>query len=139
MNADIWNVLHDGSVLRVSGAVPGNIQFAIWIDYLRDGFPDPGNRILLTLHDCTSLSFQPYEAETALTGLDAIARAEPEILQAHDWTDASTVDCVGGTLRVLATDFSLALDSGRRITFDDLCAVSEAYWTAFAERTPKTS
>lgn len=139
MNADIWNVLHDGSIVGVLGAVPGDVRLVIWIDYLRDGFPYPGNRILLTLHDCTSLSFQPYEAETALTDLDAIARAEPEILQAHDWTDASTVDCAGGTLRVTAAEFSLALDNGLSITFDELCAVSEAYWTAFGKSAPETT
>ena len=32
MNADIWNVLHDGSILKVSGTVPGVVQFAVWID-----------------------------------------------------------------------------------------------------------
>ena len=32
MNADIWNDLHDGSILKVSGAVPGDVQFAVWID-----------------------------------------------------------------------------------------------------------
>lgn len=115
MNPEIWNVLHDGSVVSVTGAVPGAVQFGIRIDYLREGFPDPGNRILLKLHDCTMLSFQPFSAEVALTGLDAIASAEPEILQARDWIDASTVDCVAGTLRVTAAGFSLALDSGRSI------------------------
>jgi hypothetical protein len=135
MNADIWNFLHDGSILRVWGAVPGDVQFAVWIDYLRSRFPDPGDRILLTLHGCAALSYQTHEG-TALTDLDAIARAEPEILQAKDWTDASVVECVSGTLRVTATDFSLSLDSGRAITFDELCAVSKAYWTAFDERSP---
>ena len=136
MNADIWNVLHDGSVLRVSGAVPGDVQFAVWIDYLRSRFPDPGDRILLTLHGCTALSYQPHGDDTALTDLAAIAKAEPEILQAKDWTDASVVECVSGNMRVTATDFSLSLDSGRAITFDELCAVSKTYWTAFGERSP---
>ena len=34
--------------------------------------------------------------------LNAIAKAEPEILQAKDWTEASVVECVGGTMRVTA-------------------------------------
>ena len=133
MNADIWNILHDGSVLSVSGTVPGDVQFALWIDYLRSRFPDPGDRLLVTLHGCTSLSYQLYGEDTALTEFDAIADAKPEILQAKDWTDAGVAECVSGTLRATATDFSLSLDSGRVITFDELCAASNAYWTAFGE------
>jgi len=129
MKADIWNVLHDGSIIGVSGTIPGDVEFVVWIDYLRNRFPDPGDRILLTLHGCSTLSYQPYEEDATLTDFDDIAKAEPEILRAKDWSDASVVECVGGTLRVMASDFSLSLDSGRAITLDELCAVSEAYWT----------
>jgi hypothetical protein len=134
MSPDIWNVLHDGSVLGVFGAVPGDVQFAVCIDYLRNRFTDPGNRVLLTLHGCNALTFQPDGDDVALTDFEAIAKAEPEILQAKDWTDASVVECVNGTIRITAADFSLALDSGRAITFDDLCSVAEAYWKELKER-----
>ena len=139
MNADIWNVLHDGSVLGVSGAVPGDVRLSVCIDYLRNRFPDPGNRILLTLHGCTALTFQTYEDVAALTDFDAITKAEPEILQAKDWTDASVVECTNGTISVKATGFSLALDSGRTITLDDLCSVAEAYWKELKERSKNSS
>ncbi len=139
MNADIGNLLHDRSVLGVSGAVPGDVRFVVCIDYLRNRFPDPGNRILLTLHGCTALAFQTYEDVAALTDFDAIAKAEPEILKAKDWTDASVVECVNGNIRVTAADFSLALDSGRAITFDDLCSVAEAYWKELKERSKNSS
>lgn len=136
MNADVWNVLHDGSVVRITGAIPGDVQFAVAIGYLRKRFSDPGECILLTLHGCTAISYQLWDADTAVTDLTAIAAAEPEILNADE---PSTVFCVNGTLRVHAADFSLALDGGRAITFDELCSVAEAYWTEWSERSSKST
>jgi hypothetical protein len=44
MNADIWNVLHDGPIDRITGTIPGDIQFAVAIRYLRER--------------CTAISYQ---------------------------------------------------------------------------------
>jgi hypothetical protein len=134
MNIDIWNVLHDGPIVRITGEIPGDIQFAVSIDYLRRRFSDPGECILLTLHGCTSLSYQTWGSEEVLTDIAAIAAAEPEVLSADE---PSTVFCVNGTLRVHAVDFSLSLDSGRAITLDELCAVAESYWTEWSDRVKK--
>lgn len=60
-----------------------------------------------------------------------IVATEPEILRADEPT---TVFCSNGTLRVQASDFSLALDSGRAITLDELRSVDDAYWTEWSER-----
>jgi len=67
MKADIWNVLHDGSILEVSGTVPGDVQMAVWIEYLRNRFPDPGERIIVTLHGCSALSYKPFEEDETIT------------------------------------------------------------------------
>ena len=31
MNADIWNILHDGPIARITGTIPGDVQFAVSI------------------------------------------------------------------------------------------------------------
>ncbi|QDU31565.1 hypothetical protein ETAA8_67240 [Anatilimnocola aggregata] len=134
MNADIWNVLHDGPIVSLTGSIPGDVRFAVAIGYLRKRFPDPGECILLTLHGCTALSYLVWETNEVLTDLVAIAAAEPEILSADEPT---TVVCNGGTLQVQASGFSLALDSGRAITIDDLFAVAAAYWTEFENRSQR--
>ena len=84
MKADIWNVLHDGSILEVSGTVPGDVQMAVWIEYLRNRFPDPGERIIVTLHGCSALSYKPFEEDETITVPDAIGKAQPELLRAKD-------------------------------------------------------
>lgn len=125
MNASIWNLLHDGSIVQISGSLPGQIQVAVDIEYLRQRFCDPGDWILLTLYDCTAISYQPWDCDQIVTDLATIAAAEPEILSADEPT---IVLCVSGILRVDATDFSIALDSGRTLTLEELSAASEAYW-----------
>ena len=146
MNAEIWNLLHDGSILEISGSIPGNVHLAVRIDYLRDRFPDPGHRIVLTLHGCTSFSYQPLESSASfadsavpLTDLSAIAAAKPEIRHAKDWTHAHLVECGDGDLEAIAEGFSLALDNGRPISFEDLCAVAESYWTEFAKGSERSN
>ena len=48
--------------------------------------------------------------------------------------DLSEVYCVNGALEAVATGGSLALDSGRSITLQDLIDASDAYWTEWSER-----
>jgi hypothetical protein len=134
LNADIWNLLHDGTIARAVGTVPGDVQLSISINYLRCRFPDVGEYVVLTLHECTCLAYDPDDPPGSLTDLQAIATAKPEILKAEDWTDPNKVYCVSGTLRVFASAFSLGLDTGRSITFEELAGVSEAYWREFGER-----
>ncbi|RYD83633.1 MAG: hypothetical protein EOP84_07625 [Verrucomicrobiaceae bacterium] len=131
MTIDIWNVLHDGPIVRITGTIPGDIELAVAICYLRERFPEPGDCILLTLHGCTSLSYERWDSGAVLTDLELIVSSEPEILSADEPT---SVLCSNGTLHVQASDFSLALDSGRAITFDELCSVAEAYWTEWSKR-----
>jgi len=134
LTPDIWNVLHDGTIVEATGAVPGDVRLNIDIDYLRRRFPEAGQYLILTLHDCTCLAYEPDDPKGSITNLEAMGAAEPKILKAEDWTDANKVYCVSGTLRVFTRAFSLALDSGRSITLQELKDVSEAYWTEWEER-----
>jgi hypothetical protein len=130
----IWNVIHDGSIIAVRGTVPGTVRFDVSIQYLRERFTDPGEVIQVTLTDCTRFAYRDYEAEDFCTDLPAIAASEPEVLSAELRGDMSEVCCVGGTLEVRASGGSLALDSERAITLQELVDVSEAYWTEWSER-----
>lgn len=128
MDPDCWNILHDGYIESVSGSVPGEVIFAVAIDYLRARFPEPGVHLRLTLHNCTQLSYEAFE-EGVFEDFSAIARFRPQILRAAGFTDASLVECVSGNLRVTAASAMLSLDSGRSVSLDELQAVATAYWT----------
>jgi hypothetical protein len=91
LNADIWNLLHDGAIVRAVGTVPGDVQLSFSINYLRCRFADVGEHVVLTLHECTCLAYDPDDRPGRLADLQAIGTAKPEILKAEDWTDPNKV------------------------------------------------
>ncbi len=133
MDPDCWNILHDGYIVDVAGELPGDVRLAVEIDYLRGRFAEPGNRIVLTLHDCTGLTYHPFD-EPVIADFPAIAAAHPQILRARNWTDPGFVECPGGDLKVDAAHASFSLDGGIPLSLDQLKAAAEAYWTEFEER-----
>ncbi len=130
----IWNMLHDGGITAIQGSVPGAIRFDVAIDYLRERFPDPGDTIQVTLSGCTRFAYRDFENAEFTTDLSAIAAMEPELLSAKMRGNVCEVVCAEGILEVVAIDGSLALDSGRSITLEELNDVSKAYWTEFSQR-----
>jgi hypothetical protein len=133
----IWNVIHDGSIIAVRGTVPGTVQLDISIDYLRERFPDAGKTIQITLTGCTRFAYRDFEESEFTTDFPAIAAFEPEVLSGELRDGLCVLDCAGGVLEVRATDGSLALDSGRAITLQELIDVADAYWTEWSERAKK--
>ena len=130
----VWDVLHDGSITAVCGAIPGTVRVEVSIDYLRERFPEPGKAILVLLSGCTRFAYREFEDSMFTTDLPAIARLKPEILSAKTSGTLSEIDCVKGVLEVAASDCTLALDGGRAITLDELLSVAEAYWTEWDKR-----
>jgi hypothetical protein len=117
LDPDLWNVLHDGSIEAISGSVPGEVQLTVAIPYLCDLLEDPGEAILITLHDCIGFCFTPWDAAEAVTDLAAISALDLEILSidAHGGIVCAISAVPGGILTTEAAGFSLALDTGRPI------------------------
>ena len=141
MRPEIWNVLHDGTIAGVSGRVPGEVRIEIEADYLRTRFVDPGVRFVITLQDCRTFAFQQWSsAENLVTDLQEIAALRLWILSADVAEDYCVVHCTqgdkGGTLKVSARDASLALDSGRTLTLEEILSAADAYWAEFASGKP---
>lgn len=144
LHQDLWNVLHDGTIDSISGTVPGEIQLRVGITYLRELFGDPGESILITLHDCTRVSFKDCDTPGTITDLAAIATLELEILSTEVDDQVFCTYCIYGTpnqtrygtLAFEAAGFSLALDTGRPIELEDLFTVATTYWTAFGNQNP---
>jgi hypothetical protein len=128
----IWNVLHDGRIIAVSGEVPGTVQLAISIDYLRERFSDTGKTIQVTLTGCNRFAYRDFYEPDFTTNLSAIADFEPEVLSADLHNRLCKVDCVSGVLEVEAVDGSLRLDSGRAIPLQQLIDVADAYWKTWS-------
>ena len=80
---DIWEVLHDAIIIRLDGAVPGDVYLELDCDYLRDRFKNPGNRFFLTLRSCSRFAYTPRSDESQLiVDFDALAQRRLWILSA---------------------------------------------------------
>jgi len=133
VSPDVWNALHDGSIVAISGAVPGMVQLDIAIDYLRARFPDPGQHMRLTLYGCTRLAYRDYDANEFVADLSAVAGRKPEILHAEMTDDCNRIECSGGVLEVMALDYQFTLENGKSVSLQEVFAALEAYWTEWSK------
>ena len=133
---DIWNVLHDAIVVGVSAPAPGDVALELACDYLRDRFPDPGNRFVLTLHSCDRLEYRPWtDEENAITDFSEIERRRLWVLSADPVDGHCKVLCseailkgIGGTLTVSSSAAFLRLDTGRDVSLAEIMQVATEYW-----------
>ena len=135
----IWNVLHDATIVDVTGAVPGMLRLEIECDYLRDRFEDPGDRFFLTLRDCDRFIYRPWaDGAEPIADLQTMSHRRLWILSADPVEGLCKVHCSehiphgsGGILEVSAGSASLSLDGERSITLSELEGVAGEYWTEF--------
>lgn len=135
MSINLWNVLHDGVVQRVEGDAPGDLSLTIEIGYLRKLFRDGGDSVIVRLLGCTKFCYQPELPFEMLEGAAAAGELIDEgVLGAEDGGGLVRVYCMNGSLYVAYKDFSLALDTGRPTTLDELMEKSRLYWGNFGKR-----
>ena len=132
MDASLWNVLHDGGIERIDGALPGEPTVHVSIEYLRNRFPGQGSGFVVHLRDCTQLAFQPYDGPET-SDLPQIAALEPEILSAEAG-DPLEICCVEGTLRARYGAANVFLDNGVPVALAELASAAEAYWREWSAR-----
>ena len=125
---DIWNVLHDGSIERIDGAVPGELRVRVGIAYLTERLIPKADFLEVVLYGCRRFRLAHWETETVLRELDAIAALEPEILS----TDSSAMPIeVATTIGMLGMDYDgmgLFRDDGARLEYKTLVDTAERYW-----------
>jgi len=133
VDSSLWNLLHDGGIEHIDGAVPGDISLHVSIRYLRSRFPGTGTGFVVHLSGCTQLSFQPYD-EPVVSDVAAIVALEPEILSAEP-SDPLEVACAMGTLCLRYDAAALYLDAGGHVSLSELDAASKSYWQEWSART----
>ena len=141
---EIWNVLHDATVIAVNGSVPGAVSLRIECDYLRKRFETGGEHFVLVLDSCTKFQFRPWEDNLPIvTNLDALGAAGLWILSADQREEHCQIHCQfdygregGGSLEVTANSASLQLDSGAPVSLTEIKAVAHSYWDEWSRRGP---
>jgi hypothetical protein len=130
----IWNVLHDGVIVAVDGAVSGTLRLDVSIDYLLRRFDEPGDCIHVFLVGCTRFAYRRSAEEAFTEDLSVIAAQQLEIINASMIDGSCEIECSDGVLEVVAADGSVGLDTGRVITLTELIEVADSYWTEWSER-----
>ena len=134
MNDEFWGLLHDGAIEAIRGEIQGVVSIEISVRYLRDQFPGAGTGFRVDLRDCGELVYKEYDSPP-LTDFEAIVASAPEIVGVEVGTPV-VIHCVMGILTLSYRAASISLDTGERVTFDELAAASKAYWDAWAARIP---
>ena len=131
MSPSIWGVFHDGEILGIAGAVPGELLLTIEIGYLRGMFEGDGTGFEIRLKGCTKLRYSEYDEEPT-EDLARIRDREPEILYVTSETPL-VLDCVMGSLELEYQEMSVTLDTGSQVSEEDLAKASEHYWQSWRE------
>jgi hypothetical protein len=125
-DSEIWGFLHDGSIERIDGVVPGDIRIHVSIEYLRKAFSPEGDTFILTLNNCSRFELEDDLGPT-FTDLQLIAGRGPEILSVVT-DDPLAVYTTFGTLQISYSSLSIALDTGQEISVQELDQASASYW-----------
>lgn len=136
MDPTLWNLLHDSTIERIEGALPGDVSLHVRIDYLRKGFPGEGTGFVVHLSGCSQFTFRPYD-EPEISDFSDIATLAPEILSAEPG-DPLALSCTEGMLTLRYDTATLSLNSGEAITLSQLDAAAIAYWDAWSARNKAT-
>lgn len=123
--------MHDGGIESITRQVPGKVSIEISIRYLRQQFPGVGTGFRIDLSDCEQFSYQEYDAPP-ITDFGEIVALDPEILGVEEDRRPIVVNCVMGSLTMSYGTVSIYLDTGEKVSYDELAAASKTYWDAWA-------
>ncbi len=135
--AEIWNVLHDGGVAEIDGVVPGEVTIRVNIPYLRQMFSDDGEDIIVQLGNCTSLTMKIWNEDVTTDDPKRIASTDTVILSTDSEDVPVHIITTLGELDIDFEEFSLSLDDGTSISFDELCDACENYWNRWENEDKK--
>lgn len=121
-----WNLRHDGTVVGLK-RVGERVAMTVGIPYLRTRFDVPGVGFVLELMGGPEMEYAPYEGG-AITSLDEIAKAEPDIVEAKEEDGRVVLWGSAGVLRLRYRDLALAFNNGAPLTLAALDECARAYW-----------
>jgi len=120
MDVKLWGILHDGGVERMTGTLPGNVVFHVWLEWVAKEFPPSNGVLTITLHDCSDIEYTEFGSDVPYIDVAGLQGLDIEILGATRQGDWATVNTALGRLRVRYTDVTVQLDNGTIVTLDEL-------------------
>lgn len=137
MAADIWGVLHDGTINAVEGAVPGGLRVHVSIPYLCAELPTKASHLVIMLRGCDLFEYHPYEGQLPGIGLDRMIGLQLLYVGPHD--DFLSIECgdgggAGGQIHARYEEASVSTAEGQSLSQTDLESAAARYWNAWGSR-----
>lgn len=130
-----WNLLHDGTFVGFEQRGT-RLSATVEVPYLRTRFTEPGDSFVLELLECSELEYAPSKA-VAMTSLDEIAAAEPDILEAKDDDGCVVIYGSTGVLRLRYRNLALRFDTGAPLALAALDECARQYWDEWSKRSER--
>lgn len=137
MTLDLWNMLHDGEVVKINLIPPDTLSLTIEIEYLRHMFGKDGDHIVVKLKQNSLLEFEYNNTTSPIKRIGEIESIKPIILSAEQIGNKIKIYGGNGVLWLQYQDFDLMLDNGRSITLEELGSQATAYWDNFGKKKEK--
>ena len=135
--ADIWNILHDGEIAEIKSKSNQHIQLRIYIPYLGNMFPEIGENIWVDLLNYRKFEMKIWDEDITTSDFNKIVSTGTEILSTESTDVPLHVVSTLGDLFIDFESFSLSLDSGKQITFEELEDACSRYWKNWEEKYKK--
>ena len=127
-NLNIWNFLHDGCIVGLSGQCPGEVSLKVEIEYICKVLDSDSKFLWLNLHSCSSLFYAPFNNSDVVTDLVQLEKLELEILKAKETGKDTVICCTEGILSVNYLDVTCTLNNGVLVSLSTLFQASKKYW-----------
>ena len=129
MNSDLWELLHDGSIVAITVVGQQDLVITTDIPYLRKMFDDTGTAFLIRLRQCYRFQYRDYSDNQWNDSFVDIVRAEPIMLSVKANTGQEIlITCTEGQLRMQYESYTISLDTGIPITLEELVTAADCYW-----------
>lgn len=126
MDAELWNLLHDGGVEQLTGRVPGDVIVRASLSWLTAEFQPASELLTVVLHGCVGIEYREFGQRGWRTGIGQLQGLPIELLSAVKSGDAIEVTASQGLLRLRYADAELRLDDGRLLSIAELAAAADS-------------
>lgn len=140
-DTSVWEILHDGSIFCLEGAVPGDVRVMVEVEYLRALLPDPGDRFVILLTGCSLVEYHDFVGDEVLlvTDLAAISAVGLEILSARVQDHTVVISMTRGAstymeLHLQYEGLTVSVESGRVVSLEELADAASRYWHGFGNQ-----
>ena len=130
---DLFNLLHDGTIDKITKE-NDNFIFQVYVPYISELIEDEAEILKIEFHQLKLLELRKWSSEEVVSKISEIEKAECEISGAKYFDGCVRVYCYsqyfspGVSLDIIADDFNIYSESGKRLELVKVKEIVNKYW-----------